>query len=205
MRNTLTYGSLGLGGLLAGGQALRDQEDPGSVFLGTLGGAAGGYAGIRGAQALAGKFAPELAAGINRLGVDKSYRYLSGAEGRMPKGYSVTTPTITPDGKVNMAGGPVKAGGPFEKMAPKSRRKMAKEIIEQYDPNVEMRPEVARYLGGAAALATVPTAASAAGLGGVAAGAVPGAFGIPGFVDPESYGSSNSPGARYKQTTVNYV
>ena len=68
-----------------------------------------------------------------------------------------------------------------------------------------MRPEVARYLGGAAALATVPTAASAAGLGGVAAGAVPGAFGIPGFVDPESYGSSNSPGARYKQTTVNYV
>ena len=45
----------------------------------------------------------------------------------------------------------------------------------------------------------------AVGLGGVAAGAIPGAFGVPGFVDPESYGSSNSPGARYKQTTVNYV
>ena len=63
---------------------------------------------------------------------------------------------------------------------------------------------LARALGATTAVATVPTAALTAGLGGVAAGAIPGAFGVPGFVDPESYGSSNSPGARYKQTTVNY-
>jgi len=66
-------------------------------------------------------------------------------------------------------------------------------------------PQVARGLGMTTAAVTIPAGALAAGLGGVAAGKVPGAFGIPGFVDPESYGSSNSPGARYKQTTVNYV
>ena len=66
-------------------------------------------------------------------------------------------------------------------------------------------PQVARGLGMTTAAVAIPSAALAAGLGGVAAGKVPGAFGIPGFVDPESYGSSNSPGARYKQTTVNYV
>ena len=208
MRNALTYGALGGGALLAGGKAVQEQEDPGSIFLAGLGGGAGGLGGIYGARGLAGKFAPQLASGINRLGVDKSYRYLSGAEGKMPKGYSVTTPTITPDGKVNMAGrpaGPVKAGGPFERMAPKSRRKIAKEIIEQYDPNAEMRPEVARYLGGATALATVPTAALAGGFGGVVTGGALGTVGMPGFVDPEAYGSSNSPGARYKQSTVNYM
>jgi hypothetical protein len=66
-------------------------------------------------------------------------------------------------------------------------------------------PQVARGLGMTTAAVTIPAAALAAGLGGVAAGKVPGAFGIPGFVDPESYGSSNSPGARYKQTTMNYI
>lgn len=69
----------------------------------------------------------------------------------------------------------------------------------------------------AAAAAGVPTATALAGLGGVAAGAIPGAFGMPGFtqqqamqmqenvVDPEEYGSSNSAGARYKAPTLQYV
>jgi len=69
----------------------------------------------------------------------------------------------------------------------------------------------------AAAAAGVPTATALAGLGGVAAGAIPGALGIPGFtqqqamqmqenvVDPEEYGSSNSAGARYKAPTLQYV
>jgi len=61
----------------------------------------------------------------------------------------------------------------------------------------------------AAAGLAVPGAAALAGLGGVAAGMVPGALGVPGFqqqpvVDPESYGSSNSYGAIYKQTTPQY-
>ena len=204
----LQAGALGGGALAAGVKAGQEDEDLGSRFLASLGGGAGALGGLYGARALAGKFAPQLAAGINRLGVDKSYRYLSGAEGNMPKGYSVTTPTVTPDGKVNVTGrpaGPVKAGGPFQRIAPKSRRKIAKEIIGQYDPNLEMRPEVARYLGGATALATVPTAALAGGFGGVVTGGALGAVGMPGFVDPEAYGSSNSPGARYKQSTVNYM
>jgi hypothetical protein len=61
----------------------------------------------------------------------------------------------------------------------------------------------------AAAGLAVPGSAALAGLGGVAAGMVPGALGVPGFqqqqvVDPESYGSSNSYGAVYKQTTPKY-
>ena len=58
----------------------------------------------------------------------------------------------------------------------------------------------------AAAAGLVPASALTAGLGGVAAGAVPGALGVPGFtgIDPESYGSSNSPGARYKASTAQY-
>ena len=58
----------------------------------------------------------------------------------------------------------------------------------------------------AAAAGLVPASALTAGLGGVAAGAIPGALGVPGFtgIDPESYGSSNSPGARYKASTAQY-
>jgi len=44
----------------------------------------------------------------------------------------------------------------------------------------------------------------------MAAAQIPGALGVPGFVqqpalDPESYGSSNSLGARYKAPTMQYV
>jgi hypothetical protein len=62
-----------------------------------------------------------------------------------------------------------------------------------------------RNLGKGVAAGLVPASALTAGLGGVALGAIPGSMGVPGFtdqrIDPESYGSSNSPGARYKQTT----
>ena len=71
----------------------------------------------------------------------------------------------------------------------------------------------------AAAAVGLPTATALAGLGGVAAGAIPGTLGVPGFnqqqamqmqmqenvVDPEEYGSSNSAGARYKAPTLQYV
>jgi hypothetical protein len=72
-------------------------------------------------------------------------------------------------------------------------------------------------LNTAAAAVGVPAGAALAGLGGVAAGSVPGALGIPGFtqqqamqmqenvVDPEEYGSSNSAGARYKAPTLQYL
>lgn len=62
----------------------------------------------------------------------------------------------------------------------------------------------------AAAVAGVPLAGGLAGIGGVAAGMIPGALGVPGFmqnpaVDPEGYGSSNSPGAIYKAPTAQYM
>jgi hypothetical protein len=69
---------------------------------------------------------------------------------------------------------------------------------------------VKRGLGAIAA----PAGALAAGLGGVALGAVPGAMGIPGFqqqqyMDPEQYGSSNTTGALAttdgSMTTLRYM
>jgi hypothetical protein len=73
--------------------------------------------------------------------------------------------------------------------------------------NYAANPE--RPTGKLFAAGLVPASAALAGLGGVAAGAIPGSMGVPGFqqqvVDPESYGSSNSPGARYKAPTMQYV
>jgi hypothetical protein len=64
-------------------------------------------------------------------------------------------------------------------------------------------PETAAAVG-------VPLAAGAAGLGGVAAGTLAGAVGIPGFqqgmpIDPESYSSSNTSMARMGVPTMQYM
>ena len=77
------------------------------------------------------------------------------------------------------------------------------------DPSVQRKGPTREYAKALAA-GLVPASAAAAGLGGIAAGAIPGALGVPGFVqqpalDPESYGSSNSMGARYKTPTMQYV
>ena len=67
-----------------------------------------------------------------------------------------------------------------------------------------------RRVGKGAAAAVVPVSALAAGLGGVALGAVPGAMGLPGFqqnapIDPEhSLESSNTVRARHPLTTMQY-
>jgi hypothetical protein len=55
-----------------------------------------------------------------------------------------------------------------------------------------------------------PAAAGLAGLGGIAAGAIPGALGIPGFnqnviTDPELVGSSNTQMARTYTPTLKYI
>ena len=196
MRNALTYGALGGGALLAGGKAVQEQEDPGSIFLAGLGGGAGALGGLKGARALAGKFSPAIRDTLREQGSKASqaltdYAISDDYRAAMRSGKQLSPEEIKklqrPGGRqaLDLAGGiNYVLGGPI-----------------QTDVG---QPGLARNLGKAAAVATVPTAALAAGLGGVAAGAIPGAFGMPGFVDPESYGSSNSPGARYKQTTVNY-
>ena len=70
--------------------------------------------------------------------------------------------------------------------------------------------KVERYSGQALAAGLVPAAAGLAGLGGVAAGAIPGAMGVPGFqqnviTDPELVGSSNTQMARASTPTLRYL
>ena len=62
-----------------------------------------------------------------------------------------------------------------------------------------------RNIGKVTAVGAVPASAAAAGLGGVALGAIPGSMGVPGFqqglpIDPESPGSSNTASAKYGVT-----
>ena len=84
-------------------------------------------------------------------------------------------------------------------------------VQEGADPSV-LRNDLKTSLRRGQALintAGIPLGLTAAGgLGGMVGGGVSNmaqAVGVPGFtdqrIDPESYGSSNSPGARYKQTT----
>jgi hypothetical protein len=66
------------------------------------------------------------------------------------------------------------------------------------------------YLGQVLAAGLVPASAGLAGLGGIAAGAIPGALGIPGFnqnviTDPELVGSSNTQMARTYTPTLKYI
>ena len=69
---------------------------------------------------------------------------------------------------------------------------------------------VQRNIGKGIAAGLVPAAALLSAGGGAALSEIPAALGVPGFVqnqalDPESYGSSNSPGARYKASTMQYM
>ena len=183
MRDALLGGSLGVGGLLAGSKAFQEQEDPGSIFLAGIGGGLGGYAGLLGAKGLAGKYSPQLVEALTKGGQRAKQKLYN---------YGIANPDRPgSEQALNL----VRA---MDSVSPTARK------LAQGADNPS-QPGLARALGAATAVATIPTAALTAGLGGVAAGAIPGALGIPGFVDPESYGSSNSPGARYKQSTVNYM
>ena len=79
------------------------------------------------------------------------------------------------------------------------------------EKTLQLSPEdLERRLGKRTAGLAVPVGAGLASLGGIAAGAIPGAMGVPGFqqqqyVDPESYGSSNTRGARAATTTLQYM
>ena len=174
MRGRLKYGVPIAAGLATGGYALSQGEDPGSAALAGIGGALGGAAGLLGARALAGKYAPGLLQAAKKGKVAAERSLLESAIG-MPEG---------------------------------SKRQEA--VLGLIDKSVGLpipsQQAFVRGAGKAAAAAAVPASALAAGLGGVALGAIPGAMGMPGFqqnapIDPESYGSSNSVGARYKVPT----
>lgn len=186
MRGALKLGVPIAAGLATGGYALSQGEDPGSAILAGAAGGLGGAAGLLGARALAGKYAPNLreAAETYLTGTREDPRgigaVLSGARKRIPADRQEGLRAKTVEAIAN---------------------KTANALTGATDP---------RGLGKLMAAGLVPGAALTAGLGGVALGAIPGSMGVPGFtqggpVDPESYGSSNSPGARYKAPTMQYV
>ena len=180
MRPLLKYGVPAAAGLAAGGYALSQGEDPGSAALAAAAGGLGGAAGLLGARQLAGKYAPEMVKAVQGAG--------KGAQ------------DFALEQAVKMREGGL-------------RQKALLELADVAGgagsiPSATKATE--RVLGRKLAVGLVPAAAAAAGLGGVALGAIPGALGVPGFVqqpalDPESYGSSNSLGARYKAPTMQYV
>jgi len=183
-RPLLAYGVPAAAGLAVGGALAAQGEDPGAVALGGIAGALGAR-GALGASRLAGRYAPFIGETVQSA--------------------------ITPFGKAVRSGmGAVPEGSKRLEALGGMRNVLA----GAYRSAGNISPGAVQKAAGAAG---VPTAAALAGLGGVAAGAIPGAFGIPGFtqqqvmqmqedvVDPESYGSSNSAGARYKAPTLQYV
>jgi hypothetical protein len=180
MRPLLKYGVPIAAGLGAGGYALSQGEDPGSAALAAGAGAFGARAGLLGAR-LAGKYSPQLLELAQEKIVVPAGNVVGDIGRNLPEGAKRREAIV---GK-------------------------AADIIAAAE-GAAMNPAAERTVGKIAAGLTVPTAALTAGLGGVALGAIPGAMGIPGFqqggaIDPESYGSSNSEGARYKAPTMQYV
>ena len=190
MRPMIQYGVPTVAGLGTSVRASREDENIGPVALAGAAGAAGGYGGLLAARQLGpgGMLAGKLAPFIGKIG-------------------EKTTPIFLDYGRNRRGSNKV----PKKAFLGKQAEKLGKALQDTTGTGTAAfqealaDPSIARSFGIASAAATVPASALAAGLGGVAAGKAVGAFGIPGFVDPESYGSSNSPGARYKQTTVNYV
>ncbi len=181
MRGRLKYGVPAAAGLLAGGYALSQGEDPGSAILAGAAGTLGGAAGLLAARGLAGKYAPGLreAAETHLTGTREEPRgigaLLSSARKSIPADRQEGFRAKAVQGAANMT---------------------ANVLTGATDP---------RGLGKIAAAGLVPASALAAGLGGVALGAVPGSMGMPGFqqgmaIDPESPGSSNTQSAKYGVT-----
>jgi hypothetical protein len=207
MRGALKYGVPIAAGLATGGYALSQGEDPGSAILAGAAGGLGGAAGLLGARALAGRYAKDVA-GLMNTGKEAAVRNLTSASQNiyppLKTGASVISPVEAAAAeKVNKA---------RAQMAGESKRAA---LLGGMAGAIQGMPQATKagvYSGLKKGLGTiaVPASALAAGLGGVALGAIPGAMGIPGFqqnvaLDPESYGSSNSEGARYKAPTMQYV
>ena len=181
MRGRLKYGVPAAAGLLAGGYALSQGEDPGSAILAGAAGTLGGAAGLLAARGLAGKYAPDLR--------EAAETHLTGTR-ENPKGIGALLSSA-------------------RKSIPADRqeglRAKAVQGAANMTANVLTGATDPRGLGKIAAAGLVPASALAAGLGGVALGAVPGSMGIPGFqqgmaIDPESPGSSNTQSAKYGVT-----
>jgi len=193
MRPLLKLGVPAAAGLATGGYALSQGEDPGTAALAAGAGALGGAAGLLGARALAGKYNPALVAAAQKQTTKLGNKLGDVARDLPEKGLR--------RGAANVAADVVDAvdtrlfGNPVAGMSA---------ALPFPTQNVQ------RNIGGGLAAGLVPGGAAIAGLGGVALGAIPASMGVPGFqqggpVDPESYGSSNSAGARTKTSTLQYM
>lgn len=193
MRTRYNTGVPALAGLLTGGYALSQDEDPGSAALAAGAGALGGAAGILGARALAGKYNPALVAAAQKQVTRLGNKVGDVAKDLPEKGLR--------RGAANVAADAVSA----------IDRRVFGDPLAGVSAALPFPTQgVQRDISKGIAAGLVPASALTAGLGGVAAGAIPGAMGVPGFqqqglIDPESYGSSNSPGARYKAPTLQYM
>lgn len=152
---------------------------------------------------LAGKFSPEMQA---MLGV-----------GALTAGASTLGNIVTGQAKDKGPGrvalealGAGALGGAFGRRLPATNAS----VMEMLDQSPMYQDPRARMLGKRGAEAAIVAGAlGAGGLGGLLGGGVANTgdlVGIPGLqqaapMDPESYGSSNSMGARYKQPTMQYV
>lgn len=186
MRPLLKYGVPAAAGLAAGGYALSQGEDPGSAALAGIAGGAGGAGGLLAARQLAGKYAPSI--------------YKAGLSGKQAMDLDLLQKAVQMETRQ-------KAEGLSKSLGQKGIEKM---LSASANLPIPQQNQFQRGLGATLAAGLVPGATAAAGLGGVAAGAIPGSLGVPGFqqgipVDPESYGSSNSAGARYKTPTTQYI
>ena len=203
MNPYLKYGVPATLGLGTSAMAAQEEEDIGSVGLAGATGALGAVGGLLAARQLgpklAGKIGPFLQKQMEtergqKIAGDLTYygRNRQGTTKRVPRDEAGVPKSVSRTEVV-----------PKKAFLGEQAEKLGK--MMQDPESLGSNQSFARLLGAGTAVATVPAAGLAAGLGGVAAGEIPGAFGIPGFVDPEAYGSSNSPGARYKQSTVNYM
>jgi hypothetical protein len=186
MRGYIKYGVPLAGGLATAGYAASQGEDPGSAVLAGLAGGAGAAGGLLAARKLAGKYAQPLR--------EAAQTHLTGTE-ESPAGlgqlFSAARSRIPADRKEGLR----------SKLLEGTALKTADVLTNVTDP---------RGLGKAMAAGLVPAGALTAGLGGIAAGAIPGAMGVPGFqqnviTDPELVGSSNTQMARMSTPTLRYI
>lgn len=199
MRGALKYGVPVAAGLGLAAYGAQQGATPGEAALMGGGAALGGAAGLLGARALAGKYNPALIAAVQK-GVTGLGNKIGDVARDLPeKGLRRAAANVAADVTsavdTRLFGDPnagISAAIPFPTQG------------------------VQRNIGKGIAAGLVPASALAAGIGGAAAAQIPGALGVPGFapqpidlgtdlIDPESYGSSNSLGARYKAPTMQYV
>jgi hypothetical protein len=186
MRPLLKYGVPLAGGLATAGYAASQGEDPGSSVLAGLAGGAGAAGGLVAARKLAGKYAPDI--------------YREALSAKQEADLRLLHKAVQMETRQRAEG------------LPKSMAQKAIESTLSRSANLEIPQEeqFIRGTGKALAAGLVPGSAALAGLGGVAAGAIPGAMGIPGFqqnviTDPELAGSSNTPMARASTPTLRYI